>query len=496
MKILFLFLCLLLSFFSYAQDMRAATWVFGDYNKVEFAENTPSHIYVNFLQTIYNNIFNGASYSSISNNQGKLVIYADIRFILQKDGSPISLIEDGWRDVGEVILVPKTKANNQYYKFHTNIFSKESFGGSTPIFFPPSMGYELVDSEAINEFGEVGKVLEKKTIRKANPISVKLAATQHKNQEDYWVLVHEWNNNTFVAYKLTEKGITDSTKTNIGSTFKWILQSVVNDTSLPNYNNFGQMKISPAGDMVALTMFAEKAIEVFSFNNSTGQLGCFRRYDLSSAMGADEYLYGIEISPNGRFVYVSSQKKIIEPYASSLYQIDLLEPNPQKAIQVIARGQSGYTGLQLAIDGKIYVARFYQQHLGVIHQPNLPYPACNFEEEGLYLNGNRVGIALNNIVSSFLPKSSPILELPNAFTPNGDGINDSFEPIRIEGVFVKDIRIYSSWGKEVHRANNFEQAWEGKNVPAGVYHYAITYHTGYLCEQNTQIHKGWVQVLK
>lgn len=177
-------------------------------------------------------------------------------------------------------------------------------------------------------------------------------------------------------------------------------------------------------------------------------------------------------------------------------QPDLLEPNPQKAIQVIARGQSGYTGLQLAINGKIYVARFYQQHLGVIHQPNLPYPASNFEEKCLYLNGNRVGIALNNIVSSFLPKSSPILELPNAFTPNGDGTNDSFEPIRMEGVFVKDIRIYNSWGKEVHRANNFEQAWEGKNVPAGVYHYVITYHTGYLCEQNTQIRKGWVQVLK
>jgi gliding motility-associated-like protein len=306
----------------------------------------------------------------------------------------------------------------------------------------------------------------------------------------------KWNNNTFIAYLLTEKGVIDSVKTSIGGVFKDFDYTFCISTNVPNRNNFGQMKISPAGDMVALTMFAEKAIEVFSFNNNTGQLGCFRRYDLSSAMGTDEYLYGIEISPNGRFVYVSSQKKIIEPYESSLYQIDLLEPNPQKAIQVIARGQSGYTGLQLAIDGKIYVARFYQQHLGVIHQPNLPYPACNFEEEGLYLNGNRVGIAINNIVSSFLPKSSPILELPNAFTPNGDGINDSFVPIRMEGVFVKDIRIYNSWGKEVHKANNFEQAWEGKNVPAGVYHYAITYHTGYLCEQNTQVHKGWVQVLK
>ncbi len=54
--------------------------------------------------------------------------------------------------------------------------------------------------------------------------------------------------------------------------------------------------------------------------------------------------------------------------------------------------------------------------------------------------------------------------IPNAFTPNGDGLNDVFQP-EGEGIFY-EMRIYNRWGQLVFEGYN--QAWDGniKGTPA------------------------------
>ena len=70
------------------------------------------------------------------------------------------------------------------------------------------------------------------------------------------------------------------------------------------------------------------------------------------------------------------------------------------------------------------------------------------------------------------------LFFPNAFTPNGDGINDVFE---IKGTPVTNFNlyIYDRWGKEIWSTHNFETRWDGtdfngKPVPADTYIYVIS----------------------
>ncbi len=70
------------------------------------------------------------------------------------------------------------------------------------------------------------------------------------------------------------------------------------------------------------------------------------------------------------------------------------------------------------------------------------------------------------------------LFMPNAFTPNGDGINDVFE---IKGTPVSNFNlyIYDRWGKEIWSTHNFETQWDGtdfngKPVPTGTYIYTIS----------------------
>lgn len=64
------------------------------------------------------------------------------------------------------------------------------------------------------------------------------------------------------------------------------------------------------------------------------------------------------------------------------------------------------------------------------------------------------------------------LEMPDAFSPNGDGLNDVFQPI-LKGGNVIAFRIYDRWGKLVH--DDATKGWDGKfkNKEQGteVYHY-------------------------
>ncbi|MGG9972436.1 gliding motility-associated C-terminal domain-containing protein [Ferruginibacter sp. SUN002] len=58
--------------------------------------------------------------------------------------------------------------------------------------------------------------------------------------------------------------------------------------------------------------------------------------------------------------------------------------------------------------------------------------------------------------------------IPNAFSPNGDGLNDCYR-IFYEGPVTKlDFFIYNRWGNEVFRTNDIHACWNGvyKNKPA------------------------------
>jgi gliding motility-associated-like protein len=66
--------------------------------------------------------------------------------------------------------------------------------------------------------------------------------------------------------------------------------------------------------------------------------------------------------------------------------------------------------------------------------------------------------------------------VPNAFTPNGDGLNDTFRPVAT-GDLIRQFSmvIYNRWGKMVFETTNPAEGWIGKDAPAGVYTWVISY---------------------
>lgn len=80
------------------------------------------------------------------------------------------------------------------------------------------------------------------------------------------------------------------------------------------------------------------------------------------------------------------------------------------------------------------------------------------------------------------------IKIPNAFTPNGDGVNDYFVIPGSERFDRMELSIFNRWGNEVYRSNNYDNNWAGLNLHEGVYYYQLrAYEAGRLVYQD-----GWV----
>ncbi|HTB24242.1 MAG TPA: gliding motility-associated C-terminal domain-containing protein [Puia sp.] len=59
-------------------------------------------------------------------------------------------------------------------------------------------------------------------------------------------------------------------------------------------------------------------------------------------------------------------------------------------------------------------------------------------------------------------KSCPLeIFFPNAFSPNKDGLNDTYKPITIASPVVYEFRIYNRWGQLVFETSDPKKGWDG-----------------------------------
>lgn len=107
------------------------------------------------------------------------------------------------------------------------------------------------------------------------------------------------------------------------------------------------------------------------------------------------------------------------------------------------------------------------------------------------LNNNIAGCYYLTVVDSNLNVSGPsnivcvencpIYVLPNVFTPNGDGHNDTYHPfLPIQFVESIDIKIFSQWGDLVFESTDPMIGWDGKNQQSGKDSPEATYY--YVCD--------------
>ncbi|MBA2611478.1 MAG: gliding motility-associated C-terminal domain-containing protein [Bacteroidetes bacterium] len=90
-------------------------------------------------------------------------------------------------------------------------------------------------------------------------------------------------------------------------------------------------------------------------------------------------------------------------------------------------------------------------------------PSYLFAEAGSYpvalIVKNKWGCA-DTVVKSIVVGEDNSFYVPNAFTPNGDGMNDTFFP-KGHGILKYDMMIFDRWGERLFATSDFFQSWDG-----------------------------------
>lgn len=76
----------------------------------------------------------------------------------------------------------------------------------------------------------------------------------------------------------------------------------------------------------------------------------------------------------------------------------------------------------------------------------------------------------------------PTIYVPNAFSPNGDGLNDFFEVLG-EYTIIDRLVVFDRWGSIIYYEEGSNPRWDGikhgEQLPLGVYQYIVTHHKAF-----------------
>lgn len=374
----FLLLYFLLFYcFSFSQG-EANIWYFGTTAGLDFNNTPPIPLTNGVLST-------SEGCAVISNATGNLLFYSDGGTVWSANHS---VMQNGTGLMGNnssaqsAVIIPKPGSTTNYY-----IITVPVSGGI-------GMRYSEVDM-TLN--GGLGAVLttNKNTLMFA-PSSEKVTAVKHSNGVFYWVVGRDnAGNRNYYSFLIDCNGINTT--------------PIVSNVALTNGENWGYLVASPDGSKLA-SASAASGVEVTDFDNATGIVSNTVNLGTLNYAGNIGGNYGVAFSPNSNVLYATS----ITNWA--LVQWDLTATNiPASQTFIGYTNGSGaarpsYRGgaLQLAPDGRIYVAEVGLSSVGIINDPNTVGLGCNFATSQIALAGRNCMLGLPPFVTSFFITESAI----------------------------------------------------------------------------------------
>lgn len=331
------------------------------------------------MQTGVPSVFNGSNgivmegNSCISDTLGNLLFYCtgdtvwnrNHQIMMNGAGMPSDKIT-----ILNSVIIPRPGNTNQYF-----IFINECNNNS-----PAPNGklkYSLIDMTLDGGNGAV--VVGQKNIPVFHHTLNNLAFTKHGNGTDYWLAYSEKN----PPYKICMVPVLSSgpdTASRIISSFDGPL-------------GFG--RFSPDN-----TLFASTSYEVFQFNSINGALS--NKINFPTDSFANYTPFSCEFSPDSKKIYFPLYNGgiyncLIQQFNLTIYTQTAITSSMYSFFD----SQYYYTfrgvgHCQLGPNGKIYIARTggFIDSLHIIHNPNGVGATCNFQFNGLSLNGKACNFSL------------------------------------------------------------------------------------------------------
>ncbi|WP_146153602.1 ice-binding family protein [Adhaeribacter arboris] len=85
------------------------------------------------------------------------------------------------------------------------------------------------------------------------------------------------------------------------------------------------------------------------------------------------------------------------------------------------------------------------------------------------------------------------LQVANVFSPNGDGVNDTWTITNIQNYSENEIVLINRWGSEVYKTKSYQNNWNGGNLTDGTYYYILKVK---ICDGAYTTQKGYVMIMR
>lgn len=314
--------------------------------------------------------------ATISSPTGDLLFYTGGQFIYNKNHNIMPNGNNIGGTLGSTqaaIIVPKPEDSNIYYVFTTGAQADHR-----------GLKYSVVDMRLDGGLGDVTA----KDLFLSNLVTEKLTAIKSTSFNGYWIVAHRWNSNKFLVYKVASTGVDTNVKEYaIGPT-------IGGDIT----NARGQLKLSPNGRKLAMaTEGIVNELQFFDFNPSTGEIS-----NPLTLINEDTNtkVYGVEFSPNGKLLYVSGENNGVYQYNLEAGNLSDIKASKLKLNVFTNRI---FSSLQLASDGRIYVAKQFRKNIDYISNPDVLGIGCDYKYElgGLDLGDRVCGEGFPQFIQSF-----------------------------------------------------------------------------------------------
>lgn len=329
-----------------AQVQQARWWYFGSGAGLDF-NTSPTADPNGTLQT-----YEGCS--SISSPVGSLYFYTDGQVVKNANHATMTNgtgLTGGGSSTQSGQVIPYPGSSTKYY-----IFTQAQNVGAN------GMRYSVVDMTLSSGLGAVTTT---KNVFLDNGFAEKIAGV--KKNGGYWVCALKLPGDTLYAYEVTSSGVNSTpVKSNTGIT-------------LGTNNFYGGMKANPQGtQLAAVHQGVLNACHLFDFNKNTGMVTGTKTITITQSNP-----YGVEFSPSGDLLYVQSwNSSDVKQYDVTLSTAALIS-----ASQVtLGGGATGGGLLQLGPDGLLYGARFGQNYVCRVANPDVQGTGAGYTANAVQLS--------------------------------------------------------------------------------------------------------------